>query len=86
DSLPVLLQGMVLTIKFALSSMGFGLVIGLTVALMGIGDNRLLKAIARVYVSVMRGTPLLVQIFVVYYGLPGIGITMEPTPAGVLTL
>ncbi len=75
DSLPVLLQGMVLTIKFALSSMAFGLVIGLTVALMGIGHNRLLKAIARVYVSVMRGTPLLVQIFVVYYGLPGITLT-----------
>ncbi|MGY8524823.1 amino acid ABC transporter permease [Paracidovorax citrulli] len=86
DSLPVLLQGMVLTVKFAVLSMGFGLVIGLVVALMGISPNRLLGAIARCYVSVMRGTPLLVQIFVVYYGLPGIGIALEPTPAGVLTL
>ncbi len=86
DSLPILLQGMLLTIKFAVSSMAFGLVIGLVVALMGIGNNRLLKAIARVYVSIMRGTPLLVQIFVVYYGLPGVGIALEPTPAGVLTL
>ncbi|CAG9174176.1 amino acid ABC transporter permease [Cupriavidus respiraculi] len=86
DSLPVLLQGMLLTIKFAVWSMAFGLVIGLVVALMGIGGNRLLKAIARVYVSIMRGTPLLVQIFVVYYGLPGVGIALDPTPAGVLTL
>lgn len=86
DSLPILLQGMLLTIKFAVSSMAFGLVIGLIVALMGISRSRALKTIARIYVSIMRGTPLLVQIFVVYYGLPGIGIALEPTPAGVLTL
>jgi L-cystine transport system permease protein len=86
DSLPVLLQGTLLTLKFAVLSMVFGLVIGIVVALMGIGHQRILKLIARVYVSIMRGTPLLVQIFVVYYGLPGIGIALEPTPAGVLTL
>ncbi|EHP38882.1 amino acid ABC transporter [Cupriavidus basilensis OR16] len=86
NSLPVLLQGMLLTIKFAVLSMVFGLVIGTVIALMGISHQRLLTTIARVYVSIMRGTPLLVQIFVVYYGLPGIGIALEPTPAGVLTL
>ena len=86
DSLPVLLQGTLLTLKFAVLSMVFGLLIGIVVALMGIGHQPILKAIARVYVSIMRGTPLLVQIFVVYYGLPGIGIALEPTPAGVLTL
>lgn len=86
DSLPVLLQGMLLTIKFALLSMVFGLVIGTVVALMGISHRRVPQALARTYVSIMRGTPLLVQIFVVYYGLPGIGIALEPTPAGVLTL
>ncbi|CFB63585.1 ABC transporter permease [Pandoraea apista] len=84
--MPVLLQGTVLTIKFALMSMVFGLAIGVIVAIMGIGKVRVLRAIARAYVSVMRGTPLLVQIFVIYYGLPGIGISLEPTPAGVLTL
>ncbi|ALS64003.1 amino acid ABC transporter permease [Pandoraea apista] len=86
QSMPVLLQGTVLTIKFALMSMVFGLAIGVIVAIMGIGKVRVLRAIARAYVSVMRGTPLLVQIFVIYYGLPGIGISLEPTPAGVLTL
>ena len=85
-SLPVLLQGMLLTIKFALLSMIFGLAIGTVVALMGISHQPVPKAVARAYVSIMRGTPLLVQIFVVYYGLPGIGIALEPTPAGVLTL
>ncbi len=86
DSLPVLMLGVLLTVKFALWSMVFGLLVGVSVALMGIGHNRVLNAIARAYVSIMRGTPLLVQIFVVYYGLPGIGIALEPTPAGVLTL
>lgn len=86
DSLPVLLQGTLLTLKFALLSMGFGLLVGIVVALMGITHQPALKTVARVYVSIMRGTPLLVQIFVVYYGLPGIGIALEPTPAGVLTL
>lgn len=86
DSLPVLLQGAVLTLKFAVLSMAFGLLIGIVVALMGISHAPVLNRVARVYVSIMRGTPLLVQIFVVYYGLPGIGIALEPTPAGVLTL
>ncbi|VVE88020.1 amino acid ABC transporter permease [Pandoraea bronchicola] len=86
QSMPVLLQGTVLTIKFALMSMVFGLAIGVIVAIMGIGKVRVLRGIARAYVSIMRGTPLLVQIFVIYYGLPGIGISLDPTPAGVLTL
>jgi len=85
-SLPVLLQGMLLTIKFALLSMIFGLAIGTVVALMGISHQPVPKAVARAYVSIMRGTPLLVQIFVVYYGLPGIGIEFSPLTAGVLTL
>ncbi len=41
---------------------------------------------ARAYISIMRGTPLLIQIFVVYYGLPSVGIELDPTPAGVLAL
>jgi cystine transport system permease protein len=86
QSLPVLAQGALLTVKFAVLSMIFGLVFGVVLALMGISTNRILPPIARVYVSVMRGTPLLVQIFVVYYGLPSIGISLDPTPAGVIAL
>jgi L-cystine transport system permease protein len=53
---------------------------------MGISTNRVLPKIARVYISLMRGTPLLVQIFVIYYGLPSVGISLDPTPAGVIAL
>lgn len=86
QSLPVLAQGAVLTIKFAVLSMVFGLLAGGLLAVMGISHNRALKWTARVYVSLMRGTPLLVQIFVIYYGLPSLGISLDPTPAGVIAL
>ncbi|MGB6007374.1 amino acid ABC transporter permease [Castellaniella sp.] len=83
---PLLLQGVVLTIQFALASMVLGLMLGIIVAIMGISDNPILSRAARGYVSLMRGTPLLVQIFLVYYGLPGIGISLDPTAAGILAL
>jgi cystine transport system permease protein len=86
QSLPVLAQGALLTIKFAILSMIFGLIGGAVLALMGISHSRPLNWIARLYVSVMRGTPLLVQIFVIYYGLPSFGISLDPTPAGVIAL
>jgi cystine transport system permease protein len=86
QSLPVLAMGAVLTVKFAVLSMIFGLAAAVVIALAGISHNRLLTGAARSYVSVMRGTPLLVQLFVVYYGLPSIGIALDPTPAGVLAL
>jgi len=85
-SLPVLVQGVLITIEFAISSMILGLIVGIAVAIMNIGGNVLLRAVGRAYVSLMRGTPLLVQIFVVYYGLPSIGISLDPTTAGIMTL
>lgn len=86
NSLPVLLQGTAVTLKFAVASMVLGLLLGLVVAIMNISSNPLLKGIARAYVSIMRGTPLLVQMFVVYYGLPDIGVSLDPVSAGILTL
>ncbi|AMU13200.1 MULTISPECIES: amino acid ABC transporter permease [Burkholderia] len=85
-TLPVMVKGAVFTLKFAVASMALGLVVGLVVAIMRIGSNRLLASLAQGYVSLMRGTPLLVQMFVVYYGLPDLGITLDPTTAGIFTL
>ncbi|MET5013466.1 ABC transporter permease, partial [Burkholderia pseudomallei] len=56
QSLPFLLQGALLTVKFAVLSMLFGLVGAVALALMGIGRSRVLDGLARAYVSVMRGT------------------------------
>jgi len=85
-TLPVVVKGALLTLKFAVASMALGLVVGLVVAIMRIGSNRLASGLAQGYVSLMRGTPLLVQMFVVYYGLPDLGITLDPTTAGIFTL
>ncbi|MCA3781087.1 MAG: amino acid ABC transporter permease [Burkholderia sp.] len=85
-TLPMMVKGAMLTLKFAVASMALGLVVGLVIAIMRIGSNRLAASLAQGYVSLMRGTPLLVQMFVVYYGLPDLGITLDPTTAGIFTL
>ncbi|MBU6488297.1 MAG: amino acid ABC transporter permease [Burkholderiales bacterium] len=85
-TLPLLLQGAVFTMKFAVASMVLGLIVGLLVAIMRISNSRILSALSQAYVSLMRGTPLLVQVFVVYYGLPDVGLSLDPTTAGIFTL
>lgn len=81
-----MLKGVGYTLLFALSSMVGGLALGFVLAVARISRWRLIQWPAAVYVSLMRGTPLLVQIFVVYYGLPSVGIEFSPLMAGVLTL
>lgn len=83
---PTLIKGVGYTLLFALASIVGGLVLGFVLAVARILPWRPIHWPAAVYVSMMRGTPLLVQIFVVYYGLPGIGIEFSPLTAGVLTL
>ncbi|MBN3818981.1 amino acid ABC transporter permease [Paraburkholderia sp. Se-20369] len=85
-TLPAMARGAALTLKFAVASMALGLLAGLAIAVLRIGSNRFAAGLAQGYVSVMRGTPLLVQMFVVYYGLPDLGITLDPTSAGIFTL
>ena len=78
---PFLLQGAMYTVLFAAVSMVLGLILGFSVAVVRVGAQ-----IAAVYVSAFRGTPLLVQIFVLYYGLPSVGIEFTPVTAGILAL
>jgi cystine transport system permease protein len=85
DSLwPLVRGGLAGTIPLSLASFAIGLVIALLVALMRIGSNRVLAWVARAYISVIRGTPLLVQLFVIFYGLPSIGITLDPWPSAII--
>ena len=86
EAAPTLLTGAGYTIVFALASMIGGLAIGMPVALMRISPWAVVRLPASLYVSLMRGTPLLVQIFVIYYGLPSIGIEFTPVTAGILAL
>ncbi|MGV1034777.1 MAG: amino acid ABC transporter permease [Microbacteriaceae bacterium] len=80
-----LLQGMLLgTIPLAAISFVFGLAIAYAVARMRISPHRLNRAIGAVYVSVIRGTPLLLQLFIIFYGLPAVGIVLPPWPSAII--
>lgn len=83
---PFLLQGAMYTVLFAAVSMVLGLILGFSVAVVRVTKVPVVSQIAAVYVSAFRGTPLLVQIFVLYYGLPSIGIEFTPVTAGILAL
>lgn len=81
---PILMGAVTGTIPVALVSFVLGLLLALLVALMRLSRNRVLAGIARIYISVIRGTPLLVQLFVIFYGLPSIGITISPWPSAII--
>ncbi|MEO5778393.1 MULTISPECIES: amino acid ABC transporter permease [Arthrobacter] len=81
---PLLVGAVAGTIPLALSSFVLGLALALLVALMRLGKNRLVSGVARFYVSVIRGTPLLVQLFVIFYGLPSLGIRLDPWPSAII--
>ncbi|USQ77312.1 amino acid ABC transporter permease [Ornithinimicrobium cryptoxanthini] len=84
DSLwPIVRGGLTGTIPLALSSFTIGLVLALGVALMRLSSNRFVSWLARAYISVIRGTPLLVQLFVIFYGLPSVGVLIDPWPSAV---
>ncbi|MFS0732048.1 amino acid ABC transporter permease [Microbacterium sp. 1P10UB] len=81
---PLLLAGLTGTIPLALISFALGLLIALVVALLRISKNPVLSGVARFYISVIRGTPLLVQLFVIFYGLPAVGLTVDPWPSAIV--
>jgi cystine transport system permease protein len=81
QSLPLLLKGLVYTVGLALFGMGAGLALGFGLALMRLSPKAALRWPAGVYVSAVRGTPLLVQLFLIYYGLPQLGLELSPLVA-----
>lgn len=83
---PFLLKGALLTLEISVLSLALGLVAGLTAALCILSRNPLLHWPARFYVWLIRSTPLLVQLFIIYFGLPQFGIDLSPFWSGVLGL
>jgi len=81
---PMLKATVTMTIPLTIISFSIGLVIALLVALARISSIRPLSVIARFYVSIIRGTPLLVQLFIVFYALPQFGVVLDPFPAAVI--
>ena len=84
-----LANGFLVTVEVSFFSVLLGILMGFVVAVIRAthdktGNFRFLNALCKLYLTVIRGTPVLVQLFVVFYGLPGVGILIEPFPAAVL--
>ena len=85
DSFPKLLAyGVRVTVPLTILSFALALVIAVIVALIQYADVRGLRQICRLYIWVIRGTPLLVQLYLVFYGLPSVGVMIDAFPAAVL--
>jgi polar amino acid transport system permease protein len=84
--LPSLLQGALLTIAVSLLSFGMALVLGLATGLARISRLKVLRVVAACYIQFIRGTPLLLQLFFIYYVLPYVGIVLTPFVSGAMGL
>ena len=80
----ILIPGLTRTIPLTVIAFSLAIVIGTIVALIQFANVKVLKHIAKFYIWIIRGTPLLVQLFVVFYGLPSVGIVIDPFPAAVI--
>lgn len=86
NAAPFLLQALWTTLWLGVISFALSLAVGLLVAVVRVYGPPILRLPAAAFVSVVRGTPLLTQILLVYYGLPQLGVTIEAIPAVILTL
>lgn len=80
----ILIPGIKVTIPLTVLSFAVSLVLGLLLALVLVAKIPVLKTIAFIYIWIFRGTPLIVQLFIIFFGLPGLGIMIEAFPAAVL--
>ena len=87
DALPkIFIAGVTVTLPLALVSFAIALVIATAVALVQYARVPVLRQVARFYIWVVRGTPLFVQLYIVFFGLPDLGITLDPLPTAILVL
>ena len=80
----ILLPGLTMTVPLTVIAFSFAMVIAVATAMVQYANVRVLRQLARFYIWVIRGTPLLVQLFLVFYGLPKLGIVLDPFPAAVI--
>ena len=86
NTLPILLKGCVMTVELTVITLIVGAVLGILLALAKLSKNTVFRIISGFYTWIFRGTPLLLQLFFFYYGLPFIGIELSPFLAAVLGL
>lgn len=86
DNWSDILRGMYLTLKIWLASTLVGGLLGLALATLQVHCGRLLSFLVAMYIYVFRGVPLLILLFLIYYGGPSMGLVLDPVPAGILGL
>ena len=92
EALPLLLNGLKTTVLIALISIAAGMVLGLISCLFGLSGSKVLKAISAVYIWIIRGTPMIVQAFLVFFAIPQLiqllqpGFKLDAFTAGCITL
>jgi polar amino acid transport system permease protein len=84
--LPLLLKAALVTIQASFFAVLFGTILGVIVGALRVTPNRFVRGIAASYIYVIRGTPLLIQLFLIYFGLPSLGIYFSAFVSGVLGL
>lgn len=84
--MPTLMAGAWMTVKISFLALIFGLILGILGAFGRLSKSRIIQYIVGAYVWVFRGTPLLVQLFIIYFGLPQLGIDFTPLQAAVVGL
>ena len=80
----ILIPGLTVTIPLTVISFSIAMVIAVVMALIQFANVRVLKELARFYIWVVRGTPLLVQLYVIFFGLPSLGIVLDPFLSAVI--
>ena len=85
-SIPLLIEGAIVTLKITSISLVLGSLFGFLIAIVRVANIPVLKQLAKIYVTVIRGTPLLVQLFLIYFGLPAMGIDLGSWPSAILGL
>jgi polar amino acid transport system substrate-binding protein len=83
---PILLKGAGMTVAISTVAMALAIVLGLSLCLLRLCGGNVFKSLAVAYVEIIRGTPLLLQLYIIYYGLPNIGINLNAFTAAVLAL
>lgn len=84
--LPDLFKGIRVTLELSVAALALGAVVGLPTALVRVYGGGWLRRLSVAYINLFRGTPLLIQLFVVYYGLPDVGLTLSRLAAATITL
>lgn len=82
--MPIFLNGALITLEISCCALLFGMIFGIIGGLLKTSNVKILEAVASFYTWIFRGTPLLVQLYIIYFGLPELGLQLSPFASGAL--